>query len=195
MADFWLLLERSSAAGTDPRSREEWLEYRLSRIAVSHIVDFQIHLDTARRPIDTWTMMGAADEIMDGLCGTDAFWYFQPWLIGQGQRWWRHAAQNPDNLVDLPAVQALAGRRPQEWADSEWPDWADLSHVAARAYDHVTGQDGIADGIDEALGERGHRRRWESEMTGTMGYRQPYRDRTALATAEPVVPAPPLPTP
>ena len=34
---------------------------------------------------------------------------------------------------------------------------------SARAYDRVTGQD---DGIDDALGERGHRRRWEPEMGG-----------------------------
>ena len=104
-------------------------------------------------------MLGAANQIMDGLCSGDSFWYFQPWLIGQGRHWWRHAAQHPDNLADLPAVQALAGRRPQDWPDPEWPDWDDLAHVAARAYDHVTGHiTGNTDGIDDALHERGHRR-------------------------------------
>jgi hypothetical protein len=37
MADFWLFLDRSGAAGTDPQRRAEWLEYRLSRIAIKHI--------------------------------------------------------------------------------------------------------------------------------------------------------------
>jgi hypothetical protein len=163
VADFWRFLERSGEATTDPQRRAEWLEHRLSRVAPDHIVDFQIHVDTARRPIDTWDMLGAANQVMDGLCSGDSFWYFQPWLIGQGQHWWRHAAQHPDNLADLPAVQALAGRRPQDWPDSEWPHWEDLSSVAARAYDHVTGQD---DGIDDALGKRGHRRPSDPEMAG-----------------------------
>jgi hypothetical protein len=121
VADFWRFLERSGDATAHPRRRAQWLEHRLSRVAVDHIVDFQIHVDTARRPIDTWDMLGAANQVMDGLCSGDSFWYFQPWLIGQGQHWWRHAAQHPDNLADLPAVQALAGRRPQDWPDSEWP--------------------------------------------------------------------------
>jgi hypothetical protein len=70
VADFWLFLERSGAAYAAPQGRAKWLEDRRCRIAVKHIVDFQIHLETARRPIDTWTMMGPPDQIMDGLCGT-----------------------------------------------------------------------------------------------------------------------------
>jgi hypothetical protein len=36
-------------------------------VAPHHIVDFQIHLFAARRLIDTWDVLGAADLIMDGL--------------------------------------------------------------------------------------------------------------------------------
>jgi Protein of unknown function (DUF4240) len=161
--DFWRFLERSAEETTEPRRRSAWLEYRLSRLAPEHIVDFQIHLDTARRPIDTWDMLAAANVIMDGLCSGDSFWYFQPWLIGQGCRWWQHVAEDPDNLVDLPAVQALAGRRPQDWATIDWPHFEDLGYVASSAYDRRTGHD---DGIDDALGERGHRRLSDPALGG-----------------------------
>ena len=133
--DFWRFLERSAEEVTDLRQRAAWLEQRLSRTALDHVVDFQVHLDTARRPIDTYDMWGAANQVMDGLCSGDAFWYFQPWLIGQGQRWWRRACQDPDNLADVPAVRALAGRGPHQWADTEWPHWEELADVAARVYD------------------------------------------------------------
>jgi Protein of unknown function (DUF4240) len=161
--DFWRFLERSGEEATDPRRRAEWLEYRLSRIGVDHIVDFEIHLHAARGPIDTSDMIGAANQIMDGLCSGDGFWYFQPWLIGQGRRWWQHAVQAPDNLADVPAVQALAGRRPQDWAKTEWPAWEELAAVAPAAYDRVTGEE---EGIDDALSARGHHRRFDAVLAG-----------------------------
>jgi hypothetical protein len=34
-------------------------------------------LDTARRPIDTYAVWGAAYLLLDGLCSGDGFWYFQ----------------------------------------------------------------------------------------------------------------------
>ena len=120
---FWLLLEDSARETTDPRQRIRWLEHRLSRVSRTDIVDFQVHLDTARRPIDTCAMWGADSLIMDGLCSADGFWYFQTWLIGQGQHWYQLAAHNPDNLAEVPAVRRLAGRRPSQWADAEWPEW------------------------------------------------------------------------
>jgi hypothetical protein len=150
---FWLLLERSARETTGPRERLRWLERRLSRASRTDIVDFQVHLDTARRPIDTYAMWGAASLIMDGLCSGDGFWYFQPWLIGQGQHWYQFAAQNPDNLADIPTVRTLAGRRPSQWADAEWPEWEELDYVASSVHDQVTGQE---DSIDDALAARDH---------------------------------------
>jgi hypothetical protein len=150
---FWLLLERSAGETTGPRQRIRWLEHRLSQLSRTDIVDFQVHLDTARRPIDTYAMWGAASLITDGLCSDDGFWYFQPWLIGQGQRWYQLAARNPDNLADVPAVRTLAGRRPSQWADAEWPQWEELDYVASSVHDQVTGQE---DSINDALAARGH---------------------------------------
>jgi Protein of unknown function (DUF4240) len=149
---FWRFLDRSATETTGRHERLGWLEYRLNRLALDHIVDFQIHLDTARIPIDTHAMWRAADQIMDGLCSGDGFRYFQPWLIGQGQHWYQHASRDPDNLVDIPAVAALAGGR--KWSNDEWPGWEELDYVAFRAYDRVTGQE---DGLDAALDRRGHR--------------------------------------
>lgn len=99
---FWIFLERSARETTNPQERIQWLEYRLSRISRTHVEDFQVNLNIARRPIDTYAMWGAANLIMDGLCSGDSFWYFQPWLIGLGRHWHELAASNPDNLADIP---------------------------------------------------------------------------------------------
>jgi hypothetical protein len=58
--EFWLFLERSAQETTNLDQRTQWLEHRLSRVPRTHIVDFQIHLDAARRPVDTYAMWGAA---------------------------------------------------------------------------------------------------------------------------------------
>lgn len=154
--DFWQFIERSASETAGPDDRAAWLEQRLSRVAPAHVVDFEIHLGAARRPIDTYAMWGAAAQIMGGWCSDDGFWYFQPWLIGQGQRWWRHAADDVDNLADLPAVRQLAARPRNEWDDTWWPGWESLNYVALAAYERITGE---AEGLDDALAARGHLRR------------------------------------
>jgi len=152
--DFWVFLERSARETDDQLQRTRWLEERLCRVARKHIVDFQIHVDTLRRPLDTYAMWGAASLMLEGWCSGDSFWYFQPWLIGQGRRWYEHAALSPDNLADLPAVRALAGRRRREWDKAEWPGWETLAYVARRAHDYLTGQE---DSIVAELRARRHR--------------------------------------
>jgi hypothetical protein len=151
---FWTLLERSAQETTNPQERLLWLEDRLSRISRTHVEDFHVSLIAARRPIDTYAMWGAANLIMDGVCSTDGFWYFQPWLIGQGRYWYDFAAQNPDNLADLPAVRALVGRRPGQWTDAEWPQWEELAYVARSAHERITGQE---ESLYDALAVRGQR--------------------------------------
>jgi hypothetical protein len=151
--EFWLLLERSAREQVDPRHRIRWLEHRLGHVSLTGIVDFQVHLDALRRPIDTYAMWGAASQIMDGLCSDDGFWYFQTWLIGQGQHWYQLAARNPDNLADVPAVRRLSGRPLSQWSDAEWPEWEALDYVARSAHDQVTGQE---DSIYDALDAGGH---------------------------------------
>jgi len=153
---FWILLARSAQQTTNPRQRLRWLEKRLSRASLAHVEDFQVHLDTARLPIDTYAMWGAASQIMGGVCSGDSFWYFQPWLIGLGRQWYDLAAGNPDDLADVPAVRALAGRETQDWGDAQWPEWESLDDVARRVHERMTGQ---PDSIYDALAARGHRHR------------------------------------
>ena len=96
-------------------------------------MDFQLHVDTLRQPLDTYAMWGAVTLMLEGWCSGDSFWYFQPWLMGQGRRWYEHAALGPDNLADLPAVRALAGRRCREWDKAEWPGWETLAYTGRQA--------------------------------------------------------------
>jgi len=87
----------------------------------------------------------------------DGFWLFLERSARETtgpQHWYQLAARNPDNRADNPAVQALAGRRPIQWANAEWPEWEELAYVASRVHDHVTGQE---DSIADALALRGHR--------------------------------------
>lgn len=152
--EFWFLLERSARETASPEQRLQWLEDRLSRLSLAHIVDFQDHLNAARRPVDTYAMWGAAYQITDGLCSDDGFWYFQLWLVGQGREWYEHAIRDPDNLADVPGVRALAGRRSREWSRAEWPEWEDVDYVAPRVHGHRTRRE---DSIYDALAERGAR--------------------------------------
>jgi hypothetical protein len=152
--EFWFFLERSARETESPQERTRWLEYRLSGVSRTHIADFQAHLNAARRPIDTYAMWGAACQIMDGLCSADGFWYFQPWLIGQGRKWYEHAARDPDNLADVPGVRVLSGRPSREWSGAQWPWWEELAYVALRVYDRLAGHE---DSICQALARRGLR--------------------------------------
>jgi hypothetical protein len=52
-ADFWQFLERSAATTSTRDARFRWLEHRLGRVGLDQVTDFQAHLETARRPIDT----------------------------------------------------------------------------------------------------------------------------------------------
>jgi hypothetical protein len=149
--EFWFLLERSARETQSPRERTRWLERRLGTASTATAADFHHHLNAARRLIDTYAMWGAAYQIMDGLCSDDGFWYFQPWLIGQGRRWYDHAARDPDYLADVPAVRALAGRPSHDWSDAEWPQWEELAYVAPLADARLTARQ---DSLFPELAER-----------------------------------------
>jgi hypothetical protein len=150
--EFWSLVEGSAREADGPDERLRWLEDRLSRLPLSDVVHFQVHLDAARGPANTYVMWGAARLIMWGACSDDGFWYFQPWLIGQGRHWYSHAVANPDNLADVPAVRALAERERGDWGKADWPQWELLDYVARRVYARRTGQE---EGLYDALDERG----------------------------------------
>ncbi|GAA0237950.1 hypothetical protein GCM10009527_038140 [Actinomadura nitritigenes] len=151
--EFWGLVERSRGHSPDPGRRLAWLEERLVRLPPSEIADFQVRQDETRLRSDTHALWGAAYLIMGGLCSMDAFWYFQPWLIGQGRRTFRLVTAVPDLLAELPGIRRLAGRPMGGWSDAEWPEWESLNYLAATAYERLTGDE---DGLSDALLARGH---------------------------------------
>jgi len=152
--DFWDLIHRSAPAANG-QDRAAWLTDHLAQLPVEQIIEFELHLTTQRRRVDTQLMWGAACHIMQGRCSDDSFWYFQPWLVGLGREAFDRVAAHPDALAQLPQVRRLAGRARSEWSDDEWPEWELLNYVAVNAYQNATGQDG---GLDGALEARGHRR-------------------------------------
>ena len=144
-------MERSGQAATDPEERAEWLIDRLADRPAADIVDFHLHLDALRGRLDTYALWGAAWLVCGGLCSDDGFWYFQAWLIGQGRDVYEAVAADPDALADVPAVRRLAGRKNDDWAEEEWPDWESLDDVAEDAYEEATDGD-----LERVLLDRGH---------------------------------------
>lgn len=146
---FWALIERS-ARQRNQDERADWLTGQLTRLSPAEIEEFEILHYRLRDRADTWHLWGAAVLVCDG-ASDDGFWYFQAWLIGQGREVFEAAVADPDSLAEAPAIRALAGRDPDDWAEDEWPDWELLDYVASEAYEEVT--DG--DDLDDALEARG----------------------------------------
>jgi hypothetical protein len=161
--DFWALIERSAAESTNRQERTDWLTERLAGRSPDDIVEFETHLTTQRKRVDTWLMWGVGAHLMQGYCSTDGFFYFQPWLVGLGRDMFERVVADPDALADAPEVQRLAGRSVKDWADEEWPEWESLNYVALHAYEQVTGEE---DGLDEVLDARGDGRVCDPEPDG-----------------------------
>jgi hypothetical protein len=160
---FWELIAGSAAAAADREDRAEWLAARLEAMPPEEIVGFDIHLTATRRRAETWTMWAAASRIQAGLCSTDGFWYFLPWLVGLGRTTFERVAGDPDLLADVPEVRRLAGIPLDAWADDDWPEWESLNYLSRSAYDTVTGED---EGIVDALASLGHDYPEDPEPTG-----------------------------
>lgn len=163
LEEFWTLIERSAEATAERHERAEWLTTQLTGMPLDDVVDFETHLTTQRKRVDTWQMWGVGSYLMQGLCSTDGFFYFQPWLVGLGRETFERVAADPDALADVPAVRRLAGRSVDEWDDDEWPEWEWLNSVAEDAYARVTGEEY---GLDEALEARGLDRVIDPEPAG-----------------------------
>ncbi|MDH6580570.1 DUF4240 domain-containing protein [Kitasatospora sp. MAP5-34] len=149
--DLWELVEGSRQHSDDPSERLDWLRRQLVEKPLPEIVSFKVCLDELRRPVDTWEMWAAADQILGG-CSDDSFWYFQLWIVGLGREVFERAAADPDSLAQTPELRRLAGRPIAAWSDDEWPEWESLDYVAAEAFEELTGEE---DGLDDALAAAG----------------------------------------
>lgn len=150
--EFWALIERSAAEATSREDRAELLTEWLTRLPVDDILDFEVHLTAQRKRVDSWLMWGVASYLMEGFCGDDSFFYFQPWLVGLGRDTFEKVVVDPDALADVPEVRRLAGRPLKEWADEDFPEWEGLNYVALEACQEVTGDE---DGLGNGLAARG----------------------------------------
>ncbi|MER5987254.1 DUF4240 domain-containing protein [Streptomyces sp. NPDC001787] len=150
--DFWTLIEDSRRRATGRDEREELLGERLAKRPSREIVRFQIQLYRLRQRVDTWEMWAAAEQIFGGSCSDDSFWYFQFWVVGLGREDFHKVVADPDALADIAELRRLAGRPLGAWPDDEWPEWEGLDHVAAGAYEKLTGEE---DGLEAALDAEG----------------------------------------
>ncbi|BCY12547.1 DUF4240 domain-containing protein [Actinoplanes sp. L3-i22] len=155
MDGFWRLIEDSGREG--PGDRDGRLAGALRGLDPADIEDFEVRLQELRDRVDTNLMWGAAYLICGGLCSGDGFWYFQPWLVGQGRAAFEAAAADPDTLAGLPAIQRLGGRTTRHWTDDEWPEWESLAYVASPVYHERTGVKELRD----LLRERGRPLRFD----------------------------------
>jgi Protein of unknown function (DUF4240) len=96
-----------------------------------------------------WDLWGAAYQLKGG-CSDDGFEYFLGWLLMQGRPTWEAAVDDPNSLVDHPAV-----RTGQEL------DCESVLYVALEAYEARTGEElpddlmeGDGAGSTDPLGEQ-----------------------------------------
>ncbi len=146
----WALIGGAREHSDDPVERLDWLRGELVARPPEELVRFKVCLHQLRRPVDTWEMWAAADQIFGG-CSDDGFWYFQFWLIGLGRETFERAAGDPDSLAAAPELRRLTGRPPADWSDHEWPEWEGLDYVAAEALEELTGEEhGLEDALEAA---------------------------------------------
>lgn len=149
---FWALIEGSRKQTGDRDQRLEVLRSQLMQRPLPEITQFQSCLHRVRRPLDTWEMWAAAEQIHGGSCSDDSFWYFQFWVLGLGRDVLGRAVADPDSLAEVPELRRLAGRPMKTWSDDEWPEWESLDYVAAEAFDLLTGEE---EGLETALEAEG----------------------------------------
>jgi hypothetical protein len=117
---FWRLIEQTKEeAGGDQDIHEELLIEALSQLSDQDIGIFYAIYHFYHQLADRSKLITAA-AIIDGFLTDDSFEYFRPWLIGEGERTYKSALANPDNLAEVA--------NPDEFADFEClmavPMWA-----------------------------------------------------------------------
>jgi len=124
----WHIFEETrSQAGNDSGEQSGLIEERLKDLQPEQIVDFHHWYKSLDRSLYTWEVWGAAYVIDDG-CSHDCFRDFRAYVISLGEKAYKTALRDPDNLA--PIVQ-----------DAETGDWENADDVAAEAYSSVTGND------------------------------------------------------
>jgi hypothetical protein len=110
-AAFWRLIEKTKQeSGGEQEKHEELLIEALSRLSYPDIGTFHAIYNFYHQLADRPKLITAAG-IIEGFLTDDGFEYFRAWLIGEGEKTYRRALANPDNLADVA--------RADEYADFE----------------------------------------------------------------------------
>jgi len=99
-AVFWRLIEKTKQeSGGEQEKHEELLIEALSRLSYPDIGTFHAIYNFYHQLADRPKLITAAG-IIEGFLSDDGFEYFRAWLIGEGEKTYKRALANPDNLAD-----------------------------------------------------------------------------------------------
>lgn len=103
-SNFWHIVNTArDAAGTDTEARIDTLRSALEELPLSSVQSFQRMYEQILLRANRWDLWGAAYLMNEG-CSDDCFRYFRDWLISEGKDVFERALQNPDSLVEAPAL-------------------------------------------------------------------------------------------
>jgi hypothetical protein len=127
-SSFWQLIEttRTLSQGVG-RHQAELLIQNLEEMATNEIIEFDEIFRKLFYQAWDWRLWGAA-SLVKCYCSEDSFKDFIAWLIGQGQKVFQSAIENPDSLFVI--IKDINGID----IGSE-----ELLYVAEYAYEHKTG--------------------------------------------------------
>ncbi len=118
---FWRLIDMSRNQSENKYEVQcEKLELLLESEKPDDIVKFDSLFKTLQDRAYTWELWAAA-YIINGGCADDCFTDFRSWLIGQGQKVYKDAINNPDTLTQI---------------NIEPDNWEGLQYCALKAYQH-----------------------------------------------------------
>jgi len=150
---FWNIIDQSR--GTNKKINHlrqiKNLTKVLSSLTADEILQFDNRFHLLLRQSYTWDLWGAA-FIINGGCSDDTFDYFRSWLIGQGEKSFYNAIENPETLKDI--------LKPND----EY-EWEGLEYAASKAYEKVTGKEmDVGDSTDDINEEHGPvGKKWNEE--------------------------------
>jgi hypothetical protein len=109
------------------------LRERLIALLPQEILDFAVTAVVVRDSAYLWLLWGAAD-LIEGGCSDDGFRDFRDGLILQGREVFSRTVANPDSLVELPIVRAMAD-------GDGWLGFESLSYLPLHAWRERAGTD------------------------------------------------------
>lgn len=125
--EFWRIIDFAHRqAQGDDRIQEALLIKTLEQHSPDEIVEFECLLCQNILDADDFKVM-AAQKIIEGYVSDDSYLYYRCWLIGQGEKTFREALQNPDSLASVVTEETVV-------------DFESMLYVSTEAYRNKTGK-------------------------------------------------------